>query len=223
MSADARSARIGASPTPFGHRGPVQGTLKFGRLELYLSSLPGGSSAYPECQAKGILVRTLAAEQGIGVASARLPDPFRRLLEELPVGSEWIPEVHYLALIYAVADANGMGDEAILAGVRDRHRRMFESPTYRLLMAGASPGTLLRGAGVRWANWHRGSTLEVEGIADDGVRLALRFPPGLFDGLHLRVFAEAFLAALDVSRARSPRAEIVEAGASLARYRVTWE
>ena len=223
MSADARSARIGASPTPFGHRGPVQGTPKLARVEAYLSSLPGGASAYPDCQAKGILVRTLAAEQGIGVVSTRLPEPFRSLLEELPVGSEWVPEVHYLALIYVLADANGLGDEAILAGVRDRHRRMFESPTYRLLMAGASPGALVRGAGLRWANWHRGSTLEVEGIADDGVRLALKFPPGIFDGLHLRVFAEAFLAALDVSRARSPRAEIVEGGASLARYRVTWE
>ena len=201
----------------------MKGTYKLTRLEAYLSSLPGGSGAYPECQAKGILVRTLVADQGIGVVSARLPEPFRRLLDELPVGSEWVPEVHYLALTYALADASGRADEAIFAGVRERHRRMFESPTYRMLMVGSSPGALVRGAGLRWANWHRGSTLEVEGIADDGVRLALKYPRGLFDGLHLRLFAEAFLAALDLSRARDPRVEIVEAGASRARYRLTWE
>ncbi len=156
-------------------------------------------------------------------AAAQLPEPFRRMVEDPPIGSEWIPEVHYQALLYALADACGQDDEAILAAVRPRHRRMFESPTYRMLMVGTSPAHLLRAADLRWANWHRGSALEVEGIADDGVRLAVRFPRGLFDGLQLRVFAESFLAALDVSQARAPRVEIVEAGAGFARYRAAWE
>jgi hypothetical protein len=133
-----------------------------------------------------------------------------------------MPEVHSLALVYALADATGLDDDAILAGVRDRQRRMFELPAYRILMAAPSPGTLLRGAEQRWATFHRGSTLEVEGIADDGVRLGLHFPRALFDGLHLRIFAESILAALDLSRAVSPRAEIVEAKTGYARYKVAW-
>jgi hypothetical protein len=201
----------------------VEGITQLARLEAYLSSLPGGLSAYPECQAKGILVRMLAAEEDHAGVAPRLPDPLRRLIEEPPIGSEWIPEVHYQALIYAVADACGQEDDAILAGVRERHRRMFDSPTYRLLMVGSSPAALLRAADLRWSNWHRGSTLEVEGIADDGVRVVVRFPRGLFDGLHLRVFAESFLAALDLSQARAPRIEIVEAGAGYARYRAAWD
>jgi hypothetical protein len=193
------------------------------RLEAYLSSLPGGLSAYPECQAKGILVRLLAAEERLAGAAHRLPHPFRRLVEDQPMGSEWIPEVHYQGLIYALADAAGLEDDAILASVRARDRRMFESPTYRLLMMGSAPSALVRAADLRWANWHRGSTLEVEGIADDGVRLAVRFPRGLFDGLQLRIFAESFLAALDLAQARAPRVEIMEAGAGFARYLVAWE
>lgn len=201
----------------------MEGLDHLARLEAYLSSLPGGLSAYPECQAKGILVRMLASEEIYAGAAARLPQPFRRLVEEQPIGSEWIPEVHYQALIYGLADVRGQEDEGILAGVRARHRRMFESPTYRILMVGSSPAALLRGADLRWANWHRGSTLEVEGIADDGVRLVVRFPRGLFDGLQLRIFAESFLAALDLSQARSPRVEILQSGAGFARYRAAWE
>ncbi len=201
----------------------MEGIAHLARLEAYLSSLPGGLSAYPECQAKGILVRMLAAEEVYAGVGPRLPEPFRRLVEEQPIGSEWIPEVHYQALIYALADVCSQDDDGILARVRARDRRMFESPTYRILMVGTSPAALLRGADLRWANWHRGSTLEVEGIADDGVRLVVRFPRGLFDGLHLRVFAESFLAALDLSQARSPKVEIVEASAGFARYRARWE
>lgn len=190
------------------------------RLELYLSSLPGGMASYPECQAKGVLMRRLVAERAF--AGAVLAPMFRQMVEDPPVASEWVPEVHLRALGYALADACGLDDDGIVAVSRERDRGMFESPTYRMLMAASSPGALVRGADLRWANWHRGSTLEVEGLADDGVRVAVRFPPGLFDRLHLRTIGEAFLAALDLSQAREPRAQLIEAGAGLARYRVEW-
>jgi hypothetical protein len=210
-------------PVRSGAGSVVEGFLGLARVEAYLASLPGGVSAYPECTAKGVLVRTLVAEEAYAGLGPKLPHPFRRMIEEQPIGSEWIPEVHYQALVYALADACGQEDDAILASVRARDRRMFESPTYRLLMMASSPGALLRGIELRWGNWHRGSTLELEGIADDGVRLALHFPRGLFDGIHLRVYAESFLAALDVSQAKSPRVEIFDAGTGLARFRVAWE
>ena len=193
------------------------------RLSAYLASLPGGLDAFPECQAKGVLLRMVAGQEAYAGASPGLPAPFRAMVEEPPIGSEWMPEVHLQALIYALADVTGQDDEAILSGVRARDRRMFESPAYHILMVASGPAALLRGAEMRWANWHRGSTLEVEGIADDGVRVALHFPRGLFDGLQLRMFAESFRAALDVSQARSPRAEIYEVGPGLARYRVAWD
>ncbi len=205
--------------------GPVDGMdpkPQLARMDAYLAPLPGGLGAYPECQAKGVLVRMLAAEEAYAGVAAQLPAPLRRLLEDPPMASEWIPEVHCQALRYAVADAAGQEDDAILSGVRDRHRRMFELPAYRILMAASSPGSLLRGADQRWGTFHRGSMLEVEGISDDGVRLGLRFPRGLFDGLHLRIFAESFLAVLDLSAAAAPRAEILEARAGYARYRVAW-
>lgn len=203
-------------------KNPMASRPHLPRMEAYLASLPGGLSAYGDCQAKGILVRMLASEEAYAWVAEELPGPFRRLLEDQPMASEWIPEVHYLALLYGLADATGQDDDALLASVRERQRRLFELPAYKIMMAASSPGSLLRGAEQRWGTWHRGSALEIEGIADDGVRLGLRFPRGLFDGLHLRIFAESFLAALDLCAARSPRAEILEARAGYARYKVAW-
>ena len=53
-------------------------------------------------------------------------------------------------------------------------------------------------------------------------RVALGFPAGLFDALLLRTYAEAFAAALQVSRARDPIAEVEAAGAGFARYVARW-
>jgi hypothetical protein len=89
-------------------------------------------------------------------------------------------------------------------------------------MAVMSPGALVRFAGGRWANWHRGTTLEIEGVADDGVRGTLTFPRGLFDARLLRIFGEAFIAALQLASAVSPVVTVVEAGPESARYLVRW-
>jgi hypothetical protein len=164
------------------------------------------------------------ATDGLDAAqAAMLPPELGRLLDDLPMGSEWVPEVHVMALMYGLADASGLSDERLVALARERDRRTFESPAYRVLMAVATPGLLMRNASGRWATFHRGSTLEVEGIADDGVRASLRFPRGLFDGLHLRCFGEAFASALELSGGRSVRAEIFEAGTGYARFRLAWE
>ena len=105
--------------------------------------------------------------------------------------------ISFDALVLAVADARGLTAAQLLAWTRARNLRLFRSPAYRILMAVVGPAQLLRFAGARWANWHRGTTLEVDGIADDGVRASVRFPRGLFDRTLLEVYAQAFAAALD--------------------------
>jgi hypothetical protein len=193
------------------------------RLDTYLASLPAGLASYPECLAKGMIVRMMAADERLAAPAVALPAELRRLLEDLPMGSEWIPEVHAMALMYATGDAARISDEGIISLARGRDRRAFESPAYRVLMAVATPGLLIRNAAGRWANFHRGSSLEVEGIADDGVHVGIRFPRGLFDGLHLRCFGGAMECALELSSARAAHADIVEAVPGYVRYRVAWE
>ncbi len=192
------------------------------RVDRWLAGVPGGLDAYPEVQAKGSLVRSALEGQPKAELLARLPPPLRALVAEPPVGSEWVPEAHLDGLLLAIADVRGMTDDDLCAWTRARNRALFESPAYRILMAVMSPGALVRFAGGRWANWHRGTSLEIEGVADDGVRGTLTFPRGLFDALLLRVFAEAFVAALQLANAAFPVVKIVEAGPESARYLVRW-
>ncbi len=192
------------------------------RVEQYLSALPAGLDSFPEARAKGSLVRNALEGGPVEELVARLPPPLRRLASDLPMAGEWIPEVHFVALFLALTDVRSMTEAQIYAWTRERNRAMFSSATYRILMAVASPGALLRFAGLRWSNWHRGSRLDVDGIADEGVRFGLTFPAGLFGPVMLRVFAAAFAAALDVARAPAPEVLVVGEGNGFARYLARW-
>jgi hypothetical protein len=193
------------------------------RVDRYLAGLPAGLDSFPECMAKGSVLRSTLIQQPIDQLASRLPLPLRALVLDPPVDSEWLPEARFVAIYLAVADVRGFGDADVLAWARERNRALFRNPAYRILMAVSSPATLLRGATMRWSNWHRGSTLEVEGVVDIGVRALLRFPPGLFDPLMLQVFGEAFVAGLELARAKNPasKVELIEPG--VARYLVSWD
>ncbi len=192
------------------------------RLERYLAALPGGLDAFPSALAKGALVRNILEDEPLPELLPALPEPLRRLAADPPVGSEWVPEAHFDALLLAVADVRGLTDAELLAWTRKKNLRLFSSPAYRILMMVTSPSQVIRFAGARWANWHRGSTLELHGIADDGVRVHLRYPRGLFDGTLLRVYGEAFTAALETARAKQPVVTVVAEQPGLAQYEASW-
>ncbi len=192
------------------------------RLERYLAELPGGLDAYPDAQAKGSVVRSVLEGQPVAELTARVPPALGRLVEDPPITSDWVPEAHLGALLHAIADVRGMSDDEVCAWTRAQNRALFESPAYRILMEVMSPAALIRFAGRRWENWHRGTRLEVEGASDDGVRATLTFPPGLFDPFLLRVFGQAFVAALELSNAGSPSVTVEASGPDSARYLARW-
>jgi len=192
------------------------------RLERYLAELPGGLDAYPAVQAKGSVVRNVLEGQPAEALAAAVPPALGRLVLDPPVTSDWVPEAHLGALLHAVADVRGMTDDEVCAWARAQNRALFESPAYRILMAVMSPASLVRFAGGRWENFHRGTRLEVEGASDDGVRVTLEFPPGLFDPFLLRVFGQAFTAALELSHAASPQVIVEWSGPESARYLARW-
>jgi hypothetical protein len=191
-------------------------------MERYLAGLPAGLDSFSDCLAKGSVLRSTLIQQPIEQIAARLPPALRPLVTDPPVDSEWVSEVRFAAVYHAVADVRGYSDADVQTWARDRNRALFRNPAYRILMAVSSPGTLVRGAAMRWSNWHRGTSLEIEGFLDEGVRALLRFPEGLYDQMMLDVFGEAFVAALELARAPSPvaRVQLVEPG--VARYLVSW-
>ena len=189
--------------------------------ERYVAGLTGGLDAFPDAQAKGSLVRSVLEGQPPELLRT-LPEPVRALALSSPVDSEWVPETHLAALVHAVSELRRFGEHEYCGWIRGCNRALFARPLYRLLMAVASPEGLLRHAGKRWGNFHRGSGLDHDGVSDDGVRLTLTFPAGLFDELLLRGYGESFAAALEASRAGDPLVEIEARGPGFACYRARW-
>ena len=54
-------------------------------------------------------------------------------------------------------------------------------------------------------------------------RVTLGFPRGLFDATLVRVYAEAFTAALELANARKPRVDLLAEEPGVARYRASWQ
>ncbi len=192
------------------------------RLERYLAGVPDGLDGHATAQAKGSLVRNTIETLPLPEIVPFLPERVRRLATDPPMAGEWIPEVHFVALFLSIADIRGLDDAEVWTWARERNRVLFQSAAYRLLMSVSSPGSLIRYAGLRWSNWHRGSRLEVEGVADDGVRFSLAFPEGLFEAVMVRVFAEAFGAALEMAHTPTPEIVVLGEGRGFARYLARW-
>ena len=202
---------------------PDSASTRLPRFAAYLAALPGGLAAYPDCIAKGALIRTTVDDQpGLVSRAAELPRELARLLLDPPLAGEWLPEAHFVALFHAHNDLLGLDEVGVQARSRERNRLLFESPAYRILMAVLSPATLLRFAGKRWENFHRGTRLEVSGASDDGVRAVLRFPRNLFDRLVLLAYGQSFAAALELSGAREPVVHLERVEPESGHFRVVW-
>lgn len=195
---------------------------KDSRLDGYLARLPAGLGGFPAAAAKGSLVRGALEGQPLDKVAAVLPGPLAARVSDPPMGSEWIPETHLVAIVHAVCDVRGFGPAEVGEWARAWIRDVFEGPSYRILMAAPSPASALRSAGLRWGAFHRGSELAMEGIADDGVRLALKFPPRLFDPAFLSVLAQSFAAALEMSRAPGAEVGVEASGDGFARFLARW-
>jgi hypothetical protein len=187
----------------------------------YLASLPGGLATHPDAQAKASLVRAFLEGQPADVLR-RLPEPLQPLVREPPIENAWIPEVQFCAFFHALCEALGHLPAARAAWIRSRNQSLFSGPLYRLLMTVASPERVLREAARRWGVFHRGSALDFEGFSDDGARVRLAFPPGLFDAFMLDAFSEAFAAALESARAKDPLVQVEASGPGFARFVARW-
>jgi hypothetical protein len=158
-------------------------------------------------------------------AVPRFADPAPDLVTELltmPRGA-WIPEVVFNAAILAMADRAGWSDIRLLAWHRALNQRLFRGPVYRAVMAFFTPRLLLERGPSRWNSFHAGTTLEVSTEGDHGGSAVLRHPRGLFTPLLLRIYAEAFGAALENARARGTiSVELAEAGETSARFVARW-
>lgn len=188
----------------------------------YIDQLPRGLESYPQCEARLDAFREFLDQ----VPRSAWDERFAVAIEpHLSKGAKaWVPEVLCSTIIMMTRDQ--LDDEASLtAAVYDANVRLFRSPLFRGLMLVMSTTLVVMGAAKRWSAFHRGSELEItewERSSHHNVaHVELRHPPGLFLGIHHRVFGEALRAAAVLNRARSVDVELMTYD-SRAQYRVAY-
>jgi uncharacterized protein (TIGR02265 family) len=191
-------------------------------MEAYVGALPGGLDAHPACQQKGSIVKGVLQDYPT-TRLPRLPDPVQALVDEPPLASVWVSEVHATALYMAICDAHFEDDDAFVAFSGTFNRKLLRSPLYRVLMLVATPARLAHRAGMRWGALHRGSTFEIEMLAEGDARARLRYPTELFPHLMLRCFATGFQAAIEGSGGKNVRLEMGQRTPDDAEYGIHWE
>jgi hypothetical protein len=203
-------------------RGQVD-AARFPCVAEYLAGLPEGLDSHPDCLAKASLYRSLLDGRSLrGADVATLPDPMRKLIEDPPPISTWIPEVHSHSVMLAVCDLCFADVDAFARYAYVTQRRLFEGRLYRALFRFAAPPMLLRGAALRWGGFHRGSQLLVESMQAERATIRLRHPPHLYDAISRRGLREGLRAILGLTRATNAAIEELDASPTGARVQVSW-
>ena len=182
----------------------------FPRTREYLDSLPAGLESYPEVQIKGSMARGMIELQPKNFELAALPPQLRPLFENPPLVSQWVPEVHLIAMCCAMREAFFESDEAYLQWVRQGLRQIFAGPLYRMVFALFSPTRLVKSSTRRWGAIRRGTQRELVELNVNGNLGRVRYPPRLYNDLYAKVLLEGLLTAYQLSRAPNPIGEVLE-------------
>ena len=192
------------------------------RVTSYLARLPAGAASYPECKSKALLVRRALEERPLERdVVAMLPRPIADTVLCPPLESEWVPEVHLMVVLLAIADANGLDEAAHLEWMREMNTRTLGT-LFRFLFRFISPEALAKRVPERWGVFHLGSTLIAEDVRDDGCTVWLKFPPHLFHGLVLRHYAPVLEVALRIA-APGSRVVLVDETPNQGLFQAYWQ
>lgn len=164
------------------------------RTHAYIDALPEGLDSYPSCTGKASIARVVHDMHGGEIAG--LPSVLDQELRTPSPSAAWIPQAHVLAMILAMVETApiGPGDREA-QWIHKAAFSLFQTPMYQILMKAASPRMLVKGAGIRWYAFFRGSALRSE-MHDVGGLVHLECPPGLFNEDLARVFVYVLRAAL---------------------------
>ena len=191
-------------------------------LGAYVAGLPHGLDTHPGCRIKAAFSRSLLEE--LPAPPKGLPEPIAALVDRPPMINAWIPEVHHQALMLGTVDDVFAGDEdAFLAVMLTMQRRLLRRKIYAPLLQLIDPSRLLMQAARRWANFHRGTKLEVERTADREARLWVTHPRGLYSPLGLRSLASGFRAAVEAARSHRAEVAIAEATPESTEFHARWD
>lgn len=187
----------------------------------YLARLPDGIRSYPDCQAKGSVLRSVLDTAPFTLSTAGLPSEAVELMATPPLPSEWMSEVALNVLLMAYQER--VPREQYLRWCYDRNRALLNTSLYRVLFLVVSPERLYVGMSQRWAAFRRGTKLQLVELRDKVATLEYTFPRFLHDAGTCELLAEALSAAGDAATGGTgTRVGIVEVKAESAVLRVDW-
>lgn len=183
---------------------------RYPHVAAYLRQLPDGYESYPEVKVKASTIVEMAKTLPSDFPLAEIDGPLGELLRRPPPVSSWLPEVHACCLSLAVRDVGFPDDETYLAWIEQSFVDFWQSSLYRMLMAVASPASLARGAGKRWAALRKGSERRMIEMHPNGNLARVDYPEHLVTRLYVASTVRGIEVAYRMSRAKDPRTTIEE-------------
>ena len=195
----------------------------FSTVEKYLAALPEGIHSYPDSVVKGTIVRAVAEmireDRSVRIG---LPVETLHLIDEPPLVSEWIPEVHLNVMFSAISEARHAGRDSFETWAYEGNRRLFSGPIYRAVFGVLGPERIMPRVHIRWAAFRRGTTLSPIEMSDTGGTLRLGYEPYLMPEVALRAMRGAFRAVADATGAKQLRVTYDQESPTSTVFQVRW-
>lgn len=211
----------GARPRSTGNHARVRsGGAHFRR---YVGRLPDQLASYPECRAKASLLRfgleARPVAPSLVEAAIWLPPEIAEYLVAPPPFGSWLPETHYVAALCAIGDLHEMEERDFTRFIYELSRRILKHPVYAALFKTLTPEFVIRMTASLWSRFHRGWRVSSR-ETDAGLEIAMHFPPGMIDELHVHGYTQTWQALVHGSRYPRGQVELESFDLSTAQYRV---
>ena len=193
-------------------------------IRKYLDALPNGAASYPECCVKASVLRQHVNAKPLG-PEVDLPPLTRRLVDDPPTVTEWIPEIHFNIAMLAILDVHfdARRLESYHAWSYEQNRKLLGTPLYRMMFLLVTPERLLRGIEKRWGAFRRGTEFRILSATAGRAELCVQSPPFLYTSLSLQRMARAFQAAIDCAGARASHVELASHTSTESVFSLGWQ
>lgn len=176
----------------------------------YVESLPEGLASYPELRVKGSVPRIALLDPPPGFVSERLPPEVGSMLDNPPLVSDWVPEVHVVALSNALLDLSFASEAELFQWIEIRLEQLTTGRMYRALASMASPHQLVRMASRAYKKFRQGSSRTVVEKADNYNIGLIEYPDCAFNPLYMEFIGISLLGPYRLSRAKNPGWKVLE-------------
>lgn len=176
----------------------------------YVESLPQGLGSYPDLLVKGSVPRIVTLDPPEGFVRERLPPEIWQLIDSPPLVSDWVPEVHVVAMSNALLDLAFPSEPELFQWIEVKLEQLTTSRMYRILASMTSPQQLVRMASRAYQGFRKGSTRTIIEKADNYNIGLLEYPAYSFNPLYMEFVGISLLGPYRLSRAKNPGWKVLE-------------